>query len=221
MAASDILSLTQLEAILGRSMDPDEATSAELYIENAVGEIEAWLGRPVTPTEFVDEEHFPDNNGTIYFTTTPVISLDELSVDGEAQDLDYFTVTKYGIEGVWDVIDFSPGPIDIAGSLTGEPVILVSYTAGYPIGGPLFIAVRSLVTNGVVGMLSERGAFMSRTSNSSHGARRIAVEDFEVDYGSSDSHASSSTGASGGAVARIFSDSALSSIKRYKRRGFA
>mgnify|MGYP000700430524 CR=1 FL=1 len=137
-----------LEALLRRDLDPDESVAAELYIDNALGEIEAYLGRFVTPTEVVDEQHYPDADGVIILKWTPIISIDALSIDGDDQDLDFFVTTTYGFENIWDIIDFQPGPVEISGSITGEPTILVSYTAGYGPDHPCPRAARSMIGPG-------------------------------------------------------------------------
>jgi hypothetical protein len=199
----------EIAEILGTEFDDAAETACQYYIDNAIGEIETYLGRPVSVTEFTDEEHFPDHNGTIYLNTTPVVDVSAVTVDGEVVDVADYIVTAYGIENIWDVLGFSTG-FGISDTVTGEPVFLVTYTAGLDFPA----SVRSLVMNGVLGAMGARSTGTVAYASGTVGARRISVEDYEIDFGTS----SASTGISGGGSKRIFSDDDLRILNRLKRR---
>ena len=209
---ADPVTVDDIQEYLDTEFDENAETACEFLIDNAIGEIEAYLGRPVTVTTIEDESHFPGYNGEIYLLNTPVVAITALAVDGEAVDLDLFTVTSYGFENIWEALDFTTGSVDITDSLTGEPEIVVSYTAGLDFPA----AIRSLVMKSVIDHMSTRSAANTLYADGSFGVRRISVEDYEIDWGVSGSAAALGSGQHG-----MFNDADFMRIQRYKKRAIA
>lgn len=205
---ADTPTLDEIATLMGRSLTAEEEELAALYIEFAEGEIETWLDRPIHPTAFTDENYFPDANGTVYFKNTPVISLDRLVVNGTTENNNFFTLTTYGLENIfeqsWDYATWDGTTIDY--DYLYGPTLIVDYTAGldYP------VAIKSLVSRVVVAGLRENAQTVWQSGTNAYGVKQVQVEDFMVTFFPLDAAGSVS----------MFSDpdAAFKSIKRLKKR---
>lgn len=189
----------------------DETAACEMYIDMAIGEIEAWLGRPVTVQAFT-ESHFPDALGTIYLNKTPVVSVTSVTVNDTLEADDFFTVTSYGLENIfeqsYDYATISANEID-TNAIYGATVV-VEYTGGLDFP----MAVRSLVLRSVIAAMHRGKAEAARDEAGAVGARKIQVQDYTIEY---ERAASSSRSGGNSALSMFQSDSDFATIKRYKK----
>lgn len=194
------------------AFEPSDVDLVEMYIAIAIGEIEAYLGRPVERRVFT-ENVWPDASGAVYFSNTPVHSVSELIVNGQVQDLDFFTLTSYGFENIWSrtypIASLAFGGVD-TDRIYG-PQITVTYCAG--LDNPM--AVKGLILGAVMKKMNSREETSARRSAEALGVRRIEVEDFRVEY-ERPASGSRSTGASNFSMFESLSDFQV--IARLKRR---
>lgn len=204
-----------IATLLQRDLTTLETAAADLYIELAVGELEAWLGRPVGAESF-DEVVYPDADGAVYFKNTPVISVESFTVNGST----YLTETSptifgYGLENIWELtwpyLTYDNYTVSSDGVYGGA--VTVSYTAGLDWRSGL----RSVVLNAVTNRIIEDVGRAAREANGTVGVKSLTIEEYTIAYertgsGSSTSHSSSLT---------IFPnpDVDFKSIARYKRLG--
>lgn len=210
-----VTTASDIETLIGRSLTAEETTEVEMYIEFAIGEIEAWLGRPVTVQTFTGEKYIADHNGRCFFLNTPVVSITSLTVNGESisSPEDYITVMPYGFDGLWEQdIEWpgvNDGEIDRPGYYGSE--VTVTYTAGLDFPQ----AIKSLVTRAVWRKFNQAVAERAKLSEGHHGISKIEVEDYTLEY----DHQAASSRSSGSSSINMFeSDTDFKSIKRYRRR---
>lgn len=217
-----LLTIEDIQTYLGRNLSTQEEDRLEMLLDLAIGEIEGYLGRPVGPTEFVEEVEI-DEGGKIFLSNTPVISVDSISINGEEINTDFWKPTKWGIQ----YLDSSPSlydPVFVGSGWYGE-IAIVEYTAGIDNR-----AINSLLLFGVVNKLNEFPVpvdvgcsttaevdVIPDPSTAGQAVKRIKVEDFEVEYESA-TKAKVSAYASQSSSMLIF-PSVLDfiSIKRFKR----
>lgn len=196
-----------IATLLGVSLTDEESDAIDLYIEFAVGEIEAWLGRPVeirTFTELVEA----DSEGNVYLNNTPVHSVSSIAIDGEEQDLSFYQVHTWGLGGA----DWRGGFSPLYYGTGYYGALEVTYTAG--LDSPA--AVNSLIASGVIRKFNERKTRFAEEARDSIGVKEIKVEDYSVKY---DTESDAVSYASGASPILIFqSESDFAPIKRYKRR---
>lgn len=206
ITADEIATLMQTE------FTPAQTAAAELYIELAIGEIEAYLGRPVTIREFTDNV-YPDYNGTIFLRETPVVTIESITVNGEVVADDHFTFTPYGLtnifENTWRYKPITANTIDINHLYEAE--LTVSYTAGLDFPA----AVKALVASAVIRALRTGTTELTKTTLGASGARRIQVQDFQIEY---ERVASSSVSGGTSALSLFGSIADFATIERYKKR---
>jgi len=207
---------SDFEPLVGRALTGDEETEIQMYIDFAIGEIEAWLGRPVTLTQFEDEQVLPDANGACYFKNTPVVSVESLTISGDviSTPSDFVTLTPYGFDNLWEQSNLATPPltldaVDRVGYYGAE--VLVSYTAGLDFPQ----AVKSLVTRGVLKKFKEELGSRARLNSGHIGLKKIQVEDFMTEY---ERPLASSRSSGTSSIAIFESETDFWSIRRYKRR---
>lgn len=211
---ADLITADDIILLLGdEDADPDVL---DMYIDFAVGEIEAYLGRPITVETFT-EDIYPDVDGKVFLLNTPVVSVVSVDYDGDTVDSDLYTTTPWGIEDLfyvaraghiieWDPLEGYPG--------FSDAVMSVEYTAGLDTPN----AVNSVIASGVVRKYRERAVDIGRDVEGSTGLTEIRVEDYQRKFSDSD-QGYYGTGGSGILIFKAESD--FAPIKRYKRRGFA
>ena len=214
---ADMITVDEIEALYGQTLTAAQRTEVSMYIEFAIGEVEAYLGRPVTATTVTDEKILPDSDGACYFKITPVIgpSITALTVNGDVIDdpNEFITVTPWGIDNLWEQT--------LAASTTTSPdidrvayyggTVLVSYTGGLDFPN----AIKSLVTRGVLRKFSEAEANRLRIASGRVGIKKVQVEDFAVEY---ERPLASSRSSGTSSIAIFESETDFWSIRRYKRR---
>lgn len=211
---ADLVTTDTIITLLGDD-DADEDV-IQLYIDFAVGEIEAYLGRPISVQSF-EEDIYPDVDGKAYFLNTPVVSVTSVSYDGDVIDVDLYTTTPWGLEDLyyraraghvveWDPLEGYPGFTDA--------VVRVEYTAG--LDTPQ--AVNSVIVAGVIRKYRERSAEIGRATDGSLGLKEVRVEDYQYKF---QDDATGMYGSGANAILIFRSESDFMPIKRYKRRSFA
>ena len=212
---ADMVTTDDIELLYGQTLTADEEAEVEYWIEAAIGEIEAYLGRPVTLTTFTDEEVLPSSNGIAYFKNTPVVSISALTVNGEViSDIeDWITIAPYGIDNLWEqtfqVPTIDAENLDRISHYGAE--VLVTYVAGLDFPE----AIRGLVLAGVLAKFSMNAANRVKIASGTVGVKRIEVEDYALEY----ERPLASSRSSGTSSLLVFqSETDFWSIKRYKRR---
>lgn len=211
---ADLITTDTIITLLGDD-DADEDV-LQTYIDFAVGEIEAYLGRPISIQTF-EEDVFPDVDGKAYLLNTPVVSVTSVSYDGDVVEADLYTTTPWGVEDLyyvaraghiveWDPLEGYPGYTDA--------VVTITYTAG--LDTPQ--AVNSVIAAGVIRKYRERAADISRDTDGMSGIKEVRVEDYQYKF-HDDSVGLYGSGANSILIFRAEQD--FMPIKRYKRRGFA
>jgi hypothetical protein len=211
---ADLITTDTIITLLGDD-DADEEV-LQIYVDLAVGEIEAYLGRPISVQTF-EEDVYPDVDGKAYLLNTPVVSVTSVSYDGDVVEPDLYTTTPWGLEDLyyvaraghvveWDPLEGYPGFTDA--------VVTVEYTAG--LDTPM--AVNSVIAAGVIRKYRERRAEMERTQDGTTGLKEVRVEDYQYKF-TDDTTGMYGSGAN--AILMFRSEQDFMPIKRYKRRGFA
>lgn len=106
------------------TMSGGASPACQAIIDGLQGDLEAFLGRPVTVREFTEEPVIPSIGfqGRIKLRRTPVVSVDSVTADGVAVGTGYYSVKPWGLSSVTFV--------GTVGTLTSPPVLSVTYTAG-------------------------------------------------------------------------------------------
>lgn len=211
---ADLITSDTIITLLGDDAADEDVLN--IYIEFAVGEIEAYLGRPVSIQEF-EETIFPDVDGKAYLMNTPVVSVSSVDYAGDVIDPDLYTTTPWGLEDLyyvgragyvveWDPLEGYPGFQD--------PVVTVAYSAGLDTPS----AVNSVIAAGVIRKYRERAAQINQDLDGSGGLKEVRVEDYQYKF---QDDTVGLYGAGGNNVLIYRSEQDFLPIKRYKRRGFA
>jgi hypothetical protein len=212
-----MVTVDDIETLYGQTLTTAERAEVEMYIGFAIGEVEAYLGRPVTATTVEDEKILPDADGACYFKITPVIgpSVSALTINGQviADPENFITVTPWGIDNIWEqtleIPTLETNTIDRVGYYGAE--VLVSYTGGLDFPE----AIKGLVTRGVLRKYAESAGNRLRNSQGHAGLKKIQVEDYMIEY----ERPLASSRSSGTSAITIFeSETDFWSIKRYKKR---
>lgn len=214
-----LVTVDDIELLLGQTLDSDDESVIDMYINFAVGEIEAWLGRPITIKSF-EEEVIPDADGKIFLLNTPVVSIETVTVDGMVKPDNFYLATPWGIENVyyknrggvvtyWELSD----PQRVVDQFY-EPEVLVSYTAGLDTPD----AVNSVIAAGVIRKWNERKAQLIRMEAGADSIDQIKVEDYFIKYESASTFQTSSYIAGANPITIFRSDKDFVTIKRYRRR---
>lgn len=215
-----LISVDDIATLLGETLDSDDETVIELYINFAVGEIEAWLGRPISVTSF-SEDVIADADGIIYLSNTPVVSVTSITIDSEVQDLANYNTMPWGIEAPYfksrvGVIDYWTEGDRVISDFDEfyEPEIIVAYTAGLdtPDG------VNSVIASAVIRKWEERKTTIQKAAAGSTGIEKLRVEDYAIEYESGNTFQTSSYGSGANPMTMFRSDKDFNSIKRFKRR---
>lgn len=211
---ADLVTPDTIITLLGDD-DADEDV-IQIYIDLAVGEIEAWLGRPISVQTF-EEEYIPDTDGKIFLHHTPVVAVTEVSIDGDVLDEDLYTTTSWGIEDFFYFADFISPVYDFdLDDLEFERYVTVIYQAG--LDTPQ--AINSVIVNAVIRKYRERGVDITKASEGSTGLEEIRVEDYALKYATGDMSSAMYNG-TGNSLMMFRSENDFMAIKRYKRRSFA
>jgi len=212
-----LISVDDIVAIIGdTTIDSDDETILQFYIDFAQGELEAWLCRPITVETFTTVA-VSDADGRVYLPNTPIVSVTSVTIETILQDTDYYTITPWGLE-----MGFS----SYASSLTSEsaylydwkePEITVVYTAG--LDAPQ--AINSAIVGVVIRQWNERKAGLAKDASSALGIKEMRVEDYSIEYdaGGTNDYSAYSSGAT--PIIMFRSDADFNSVKRFKRRSIA
>lgn len=214
-----LITVDDIETLLGENLSSDDESVIELYIQFAVGEIEAWLGRPISIKTF-EEDVLADADGRIYLANTPVVSVTSITVDGQLKDDNFYTVAPWGLEDVYyrsrgGVVDYWEfGESQKVVDEFYEPEILVEYTAGLdtPDG------VNSVIAAAVIRKWQERRAQIAKAEGGAEFIEQIKVEDYFIKYEDTTTFQTSSYVAGANPITMFRSDKDFITIKRYKRR---
>lgn len=209
MAAA--LTVDDIQLIYGRDLSDPEKARAQMYIDFAEGEVEAYLGRPIHVAQF-EENCFPDAAGSVYLRNTPVVSIVSVSVNNTVKQIDSFTVTAYGLENIFDLFwDYIPFDIEHVSTdaVYGGKLDIV-YTAGLDYPQP----IKSLVSAAVVRRIFNDVAMGNIEAQGGAGVKTIKAEDYQIGYfGPGSSTATTST------LSMFGGRGDFLSIERYKRKG--
>lgn len=206
ITVEDIATLMQTE------LTPAQEAAVELYIELAIGEIEAYLGRPVTIREFTDNA-YPNAYGSVFLKETPVVTIDAININGDDVSDTYFTMTSYGLENIfdnsWPYKPITANTIDTNHLYEAE--LVVTYTAGLDFP----TAVKALVASAVIRRMRSDASELTKSSLGAGGARMIKVQDFQIEY---ERVASSSVSGGNSALSMFQSLADFATIERYRKR---
>ena len=209
-----LITSDDIALLLGVTYSGDDEDRVNLWIDLAIGELEAWLGRPIQVESFT-EVVIADADGRVFLSNTPVVSISSVEVDGTTLDPDSYTVTPWGLEGMWPrnqygVIDYGLDDYDDF----DDPEITVEYTAGLdePNG------VNSVIAFGVMRLWGEAEARAATQANEVTGIEEMRVEDYSLKFYDGDTFQSSSYGSGANPLTVFRSDKDFNSIKRYKKR---
>lgn len=211
---ADLITSDDIILLLGDNTADEDVL--DLYITYAVGEIEAYLGRPISVQTFT-EDVYPDVDGKAFLLNTPVVSVTSVTYNSEVIDADLYTTTPWGVEDLfyvaraghiveWDPLEGYPG--------FNDAVATIVYTAG--LDTPQ--AVNSVIAGGVIRKYRERDGEIDRATAGANELKEVRVEDYQYKY-KDDTTGLYGSGASPLLIFRSEND--FLSIKRYKRRGFA
>jgi hypothetical protein len=123
LSAMAIITAEDLATYMAREL-ANEAAATEI-IDGLEADLEAYLKRPLVPTEITDEEVTIDTLGRVYTKATPVSAVAAFTVDGTAVSADAYLIRPYGLTYVSPV--FLPSPL-----ISPAPVMLLDYTGGLP-----------------------------------------------------------------------------------------
>jgi hypothetical protein len=217
-----LITVDEIEMLLGVTFSAEEESVIELYINFAVGEIEAWLGRPVSVQSF-QEDVIADADGRVYLSNTPVVAVTSITVDGEVKEDDFYLVTPWGLENIYyrtrgGVVDYWElgDPQKVVDEFY-EPEIIVEYTAGLdtPDG------VNSVIAAGVIRKWNERKTQLAKDDNDANAINQIRIEDYFIKYEDATTFQTSSYIAGSNPITIFRNDADFNSIKRFKRRSIA
>lgn len=179
-----LVTVTEIAALLGISPTPLQEQQLDLYRTMAIGEIEGWLGRPISPQTYTDEEVFPDASGNIYVNMTPVIEVTEMRLDDAPVETDTYQVTPWGVKGFYRDYRFSQTVW--SDWYTLGLTVTIDYVAGLETPD----AVNSLIANGVANKFRNANAANSLSVAGHTDVKAIKVEDYSIEYKTTNTNAS-------------------------------
>lgn len=215
-----LITVDDIVALIGDStIDSDDETILQMYLDFAQGELEAWLGRPVTVESFT-EIAVADVDGRVYLPNTPVVSVTSVTINDEVQDTDFYTVVPWGIE-----FSFVNAPMTTTLELESsyaydglnEPEITVVYTAGLDAPN----VVNSALAAVVIRQWNERRSLMAKDAADALGVKEMRVEDYSVEYHPDSTSGNTNYSAGANPITLFRHDADFNSVKRYKRRAVA
>lgn len=211
---ADLITPDQIMLLLGDENADEDVL--QMYIDFSVGEIEAWLGRPISVQTF-EEEYVPDVDGKIFVQNTPVVSITSVEVDGDVISSDLYSATVWGVEDFYYFNTFASYEFDLEDlDFPYERPAIVTYTAG--LDTPM--AVNSLIAEAVLRKYRERLVDIGKDADGTTGIDEIRVEDYAVKYGKGSATSAMYNG-TGNSILMFRSENDFMPIKRYKRRSFA
>lgn len=204
----DLITPDEISTLTGVTFDGDDEDLVTLLILFAVGEIETWLGRPVSIQSFMEYVR-PDSEGRVYLEKTPVVEVESVTLDGVGITSNYYGVTTWGLE-YWD---YAYSFTDIYTDDYLNTALLVEYRAG--LDTPM--AVNSVIAAGVANAYTDKKTKAKIAASGHAGVKELTVEDYTVKY--EGSAAAKTAYAAGATPLTIFASEAdFFTIKRLKKR---
>lgn len=101
-----IITYQDLQRYMGRTFSPSEQTAATTIIAFLERELSIIIGRPLSPTQVLEEVHWLEvNQRQIFLRKTPVASVTSfyMGFNGHEveQDLENFDIKPWGIDNIW------------------------------------------------------------------------------------------------------------------------
>lgn len=125
-----IVTYQDIEAALGIYFDEVQARKASSFIDLVEGALRMYLGRPIEPTEIVGEVHYVTSARRVILLNTPVVSIDQVDLDGTPVTLEPgqqarwgFTLSSNQQTGYVCTVDYTAGLDPVA---TGIKAIALS-----------------------------------------------------------------------------------------------
>lgn len=171
--------------------------AAQEILDGLEGDLEAYLKKPIVPTDVEAEEVTITHGRNIYLAQTPVLSVTSFTVDGDVQDPSWYSVKKWGLADVFP--GFMPSPL-----ISPDPVFLVTYRAGLPGNDPMSPFGRKAAAT--IKRAAARD-FNQVVREDAAGVARIGIEGTQIDF-----HGGVKAGAGG------LTEDELSQFERWKRR---
>lgn len=170
-APARVVSSSMLEHRIGRILTGREHAILAGLIDQAEGELEAWLRRPITVRTFTDRLTGTsarwDDRGCVRLEQTPVVEVTSVELDGTPVAVDTYAVSRTGVElGMFTV------PVTLTGG--SGPVLEVEYTAGHD--GPNIVGLADAIVTVV------RRAFEQGTVDDNSAVATASVEGATWNY---------------------------------------
>lgn len=122
-----IVTYHDIETALGIYFDEVQARKAASFIELVEGALRSYLGRPVEPTAIEGEVHYVTSARRVMLHNTPVVSIDNVDLDGTTITLEPAQRTRWGFlltsGGYVCTVDYTAGLDPVA---TGIKAIVLS-----------------------------------------------------------------------------------------------
>lgn len=205
---AELITVDELMTLIGGTFSADDEDVLQMYLDFAVGELETYLGRPVTIQEFT-EDVVPDASGDVFLSQTPVHSISSIQVDGVESEPYMYTVTPWGFKYAAHPSNF------YLGYSTYESFITVTYEAGLDTPA----SVNSVIANVIIRQWNERVTQANRVATGTSGLAELRVEDYARKF--HDQSGSNMYAVGANAIHLFRHDGDFLPVRRYKRRSFA
>lgn len=122
-----IVTYHEIEDALGIYFDEVQARKAASFIGIVSGAMRMYLGRPIEPTQITGEVHYVTSTGRVMLHNSPVVSIENVDLDGTAVSLSPENLARWGFElprsGYVCTVDYTAGLDPVA---TGLKMIALS-----------------------------------------------------------------------------------------------
>lgn len=171
MLRAMLATVRDVEAALRRQVTEDEAGVLPEVIALVEGEIEAYIGRTLTAAERTDTFNVVGDEDRLRLSSTPVVSVTEVKVDGTVVDASTYRVRPWGVEfcGIFATT-----------SLTAPTVVEITYKGGLDASVVGYAALRSIVAGRIARILGVQNDVTSAADPTI--VESISVEGWSVSY---------------------------------------
>lgn len=202
-----IIDSDDIAMLLGVTFTQEEEDVVDQLIEFAVGEVEAYLGRPVEIRKFTDDV-YPNADGRVYLPQTPVREIISVHSGSNLIDPTGYEVATWGLNALYAPLN------DIVLADPYDGYLRVVYEAG--LDAPA--AVNSLIANGVIRKWNERSVDLTVSSTTGSHIRQVTVEDYsyKLDTGSTNNY--TAYAATANPITIFRSEKDFLTIRRFRKR---
>lgn len=129
-----LITVGDLTDYMNLSLDTGATTAASAIIDGLEADLEAYVRRPLVPTEITAEVVRVDGRGKVLFKKTPVLSVASFSIDATVVSPAGYVVETWGLSQLSGVGLVSP--------FAAPPVLTASYVGGLPGDDPTDVWTR-------------------------------------------------------------------------------